>query len=182
MKTASTEVTVHSNRSLRSAEYASAAEFCAIFQSEMASLYSLALWLTADAGKAEACFLAALDDCRKEHGVFREFAGSWSRLAIVERAIRMIQPVPGKHADFEFRDPQVQRRDLPPHARKVMELSPFERFVYVLCVLEGYSSRRCAIRLKCTFAEVEAAKQRAFQSFGAAAQSIVAAPELALAV
>jgi DNA-directed RNA polymerase specialized sigma24 family protein len=45
----------------------------------------------------------------------------------------------------------------------VLELPVFDRFVFVMSVLEGYSDRDCALLLLCSCADVEAARIRAFQ-------------------
>ena len=45
-----------------STAYATRLDFCRIFSEEMNSLYLLALLLTADAGKAEQCFVAGIGD------------------------------------------------------------------------------------------------------------------------
>jgi len=73
--------------------YATAADFCRIFKGEMKRLYLLAFLLTANHVKAESCFLAAFADAGKTAGVFREFASSWSRRAIIAHAIRLMTPV-----------------------------------------------------------------------------------------
>ena len=79
----------------RASEYASAKDFCGIFRQYMDVLYWLALALTADAGKAEQCFVAGLDECMAGNAVFREWAHSWSKRVVIKNAIRLISPRPG---------------------------------------------------------------------------------------
>ena len=47
--------------------------------------------------------------------------------------------------------------------KSVQELRPFNRFVFVMTVLESYSDRDCALLLDCSRADVVAARIRAFQ-------------------
>ena len=45
----------------------------------------------------------------------------------------------------------------------VLGLQPFERFVYVMTVLEGYSDQDCSLLLGCARRDVLAARSRALQ-------------------
>ena len=45
----------------------------------------------------------------------------------------------------------------------ILGLRPFERFVFVMSVLEGYSDQGCSVLLGCTPRDVVAARVRAFQ-------------------
>ena len=45
----------------------------------------------------------------------------------------------------------------------ILELRPFERFVYVMSVVEGYSDQACSVLLGCTRRDVIAARIRALQ-------------------
>src|SRR5258708_31900362 len=45
----------------------------------------------------------------------------------------------------------------------VQELPPFDRFVFVMSVLERYSARECALLLDCSPTDVLPARIRAFQ-------------------
>ena len=51
--------------------------------------------------------------------------------------------------------------------RPVLELRPFERFVYVMSVLERYYDHDCSVLLGCARQNVIAARTRAFQQIGA---------------
>jgi len=48
----------------------------------------------------------------------------------------------------------------------VLALEPFERFVYVMSVLERYSDHDCSILLECARLEVTAARIRSVQQLG----------------
>ena len=52
----------------------------------------------------------------------------------------------------------------------VLELRPFDRFVFVMSVLEGYSDHDCSILLGCSRQDVLAAKTRALQQIGSVAE------------
>ena len=60
-------------------EYATRNDFQMIFTEDMAGLHLLAYLLTADADKAELCFVAGLEDSLEGNQVFRQWARSWSK-------------------------------------------------------------------------------------------------------
>jgi hypothetical protein len=49
----------------------------------------------------------------------------------------------------------------------VLELPAFDRFVFVMSVLEGYSDRDCALLLGCSCADIVDTRIRAFQQMSA---------------
>jgi hypothetical protein len=137
-------------------------DFCTIFANEMDSLYSLALLLTADGELAEACFLGALEDCRNAPEVFRERASSWSRRAIIKRAIQRMRPAPQRDAATG----DGQRYGLNDIPLRLLQLRTFERFVFAMSVLERYSAWECATLLDCRLREVVAAQISALKALG----------------
>lgn len=151
--------------------HASAADFERIFTEDMGSLYLLSLLLAGDRQRAEECFLAGVDESTKEKRVFKEWARSWARRAIIRSAIRLISP--GKDS------PRVtpilvsaESVDYVPSALKaevcaILELAPLERFVFVMSVLERYSEHDCSILLGCPRKDIAAALARALQHLGA---------------
>ncbi len=144
-------------------DYAAPEDFCEIFDQEMDALYSLAFLLTADRQTAEKCFLDALDECRKSHGVFAEWASSWSRRAIIKQAIRQLRPKFATGSPVDAVQAPGEVEDIP---RRLLRLRPFERVVFGMAVLERYSDRECAALLGCLVREVEAARIRALQFLG----------------
>src|SRR4029077_10222346 len=76
----------------RSTLYASRDDFRRIFDEDMNGLYLLSLLLTADREKAEQCFVSGLEDAVEGNPVFKEWARSWARRAIIQNAIRVINP------------------------------------------------------------------------------------------
>jgi DNA-directed RNA polymerase specialized sigma24 family protein len=144
--------------------YATQDEFCRIFAEDENALYLLALLLTADASKAEQCFVAGLEDSIQGNRVFKEWVRSWSRRMIIKNAIRMISPAPGQvNGAPHVSDFDGVTLDLGSALTAVLQLAPLERFVYVMSVLEGYSIQECSILLNCTKQYIEIAQAGALQ-------------------
>jgi hypothetical protein len=127
----------------RATRYATVTDFFATFDEEMHSLYFLAFLLTADHDKAEQCLVCAMGECVEWIGVFTDWAHSWSRRAVLKRAIQMIMPVPE----------QADNVSIIPFAA-ILLLDPFERFVFVMTTLEGQSDAECAVLLRCSRRDV----------------------------
>lgn len=160
----------------RATEYASCKDFQQIFTEDMVGLHHLAFLLTADHAKAEQCFVAGLEDSIHGNPVFRQWARSWSKRAIIQSAIKAIAPVPTRHGVLpETADAQWQNGDdVESIAAVVAGWEPFERFVFVMAVLEGYGLRECAALLACPVPDVIIAKSWAMQRLaGQSAQEIV---------
>ena len=148
-------------------KYASSRDFCKLFTEEMNSLYLLGFLLTGDPEKAEQCFVAGLEDSTKGNSVFKEWARSWAKRMIVENAVRIIAPhsnyagetVPAVHLDLNSKPGTVR----PDRAliQSVLDLPNFERFVFVMSVLEGYSDQDCSVLLGCSLPEIGEARVRA---------------------
>jgi DNA-directed RNA polymerase specialized sigma24 family protein len=160
----------------RSTEYASCKDFQQIFTEDIVGLHRLAFLLTADHAKAEQCFVAGLEDSIHGNPVFRQWARSWSKRAIIQSAIKAIAPVPTRHGVLlETADAQWQNGDdVESIAAVVAGWEPFERFVFVMAVLEGYGLRECAALLACPVPDVIVAKSSAMQRLaGQSAPEIV---------
>ncbi len=56
----------------------------------------------------------------------------------------------------------------PEEIAAVLELGPFERFVYVISILERYSDQDCSVLLGCARRDVLAARSHALQQIGSA--------------
>jgi DNA-directed RNA polymerase specialized sigma24 family protein len=157
---------------VKNMEYATAADFCKIFDKDMNSLYLLSLLLTGDHDKAEQCFVEGLENAVNRNRVFREWARSWARRAIIQNALRIINP--GPNGGTESWDSSSINRSHETSSEcveiaAVIGLEPFERFVFVMSVLEDYSDHDCSILLGCTRRDVLAARSRALQRIGDAA-------------
>jgi DNA-directed RNA polymerase specialized sigma24 family protein len=153
----------------RATEYATCKDFQQIFKEDMAGLHLLAYLLTADQQKAEQCFVAGLEDSIHGNPVFKQWARSWSKRAIIQNAIKTMSPTLA-HDDTAPGSPQPGPPDHAAIARSATEESPlvslvlqwtsFERFVFVMSVLEGYAVRECATLLSCTDQEIIATRSR----------------------
>jgi len=143
-------------------EFATHTDFCRIFRDEMTSLYLLAFLLTGNHAKAEQCFLAALADVGN-HIVFRPFAGSWSRRAIIVNAIRLTAPSSYQADGMSDLWDENEDESSTGLINRLARLRALERVVFVLSVLEGYRDAECAMLLGCLRAEVIQARMCALQ-------------------
>jgi len=149
--------------------YATGTDFCRIFAHDMDRLYLLALLLTGSESKAEKVFVSGLEDSTKRNTVFREWARSWARRKIIQNAIEMIRPQATATAKVEDRR-LARAGSEPPELAAIIALSAFERFVFVMAVLEGYPIHDCSILLSSTRSEVVEARSRALQQIGNSAK------------
>src|SRR5690349_15183851 len=148
-------------------QYAGREDFRRIFTEDLDELYQLSFLLTRDPQKAEQCLIGGLEDCVAGNSVFREWAGSWAKRAIIENAIRELKLSPNlsnsltsaaiflgidKHSSGSPEDFEIDA---------VFGLEDYERFVFVMSVLEHYSEHDCALLLGCSVLEVREAHTRA---------------------
>ncbi|MGD0144130.1 MAG: hypothetical protein ABSC92_13305 [Rhizomicrobium sp.] len=169
----------------KATDYATPGDFCRIFTKEMNQLYLLSFLLTADRASAEKCFVHGLDASQKESAVFKEWAQSWARRTIVGNAIRMAHPRPeylrpshpttdalasasAQGADVVVNAPGP--RTVPEEIEAITSLDPFDRFAFVISVLERYSDREASLLLNCGIADLVAARIRALQKIGGRAE------------
>jgi DNA-directed RNA polymerase specialized sigma24 family protein len=153
-----------------SSDFASHSDFCAIFIRQLDRLYSLAVILTGNELRAEECVLAALDSCAEGSTVFKESAITWSRRNVIKHAIRFMEPSPASPSRSNlFANRCDSRSDQDASFKSVQKLSHFDRFAFVMSVLERYSDRDCALLLGCSRADVVNARIRAFQQISRSA-------------
>jgi hypothetical protein len=148
----------------KTTNYATAADFCEIFTEEMHSLYLLAFLLTADNDKAEQCFVNGLGECEEGMSVFMEWARSWARRAILKHAIRMIMPARQNADSLSF----ISLKGAATAGRNnlfaaIIALNAFERFVFVMSVLERQSDEDCSSLLGCSRRDIRIARTLAIQ-------------------
>jgi DNA-directed RNA polymerase specialized sigma24 family protein len=148
-------------------DYAMSDDFQRWLIEGMEGLYLLSYLLTGNCEKAEQCFVAGIEDVVKSNSVFKEWARSWTRRTIVQNAIRMMAPRPNRPADTvgnpDPGDKPQSTHEKDPAIATVLALGDFERFVFVLSVLELYSDQDCSLLLSCSREEVEQARMRALQ-------------------
>src|SRR6202140_3505840 len=150
-----------------SRSYASSSDFCRIFDEDLDELYQLSFLLTGNHDYAKQCFVSGLENWVRENRVFKEWARSWARRTIIQCAVRVIDPRPMQ----EDSPPSSNRSDNTlalerPEIAAILELRPFERFVYVMSVLERYSDQDCAVLLGYRRRDIVEARLRAFQQIG----------------
>lgn len=139
-------------------------DFCKLFNDHLEHLYTLSLLLTADHHKAEQCFVAGLEDCLQGNPVSRDWAQSWATHAVIKNAIRTMSPSrDDTKTTTENYDVAEPASELDATAAGITKLPLFDRFVYVISVLEKYSDRECSVLLDCTVEEIAGARTRALQ-------------------
>jgi hypothetical protein len=154
-------------------EYATRSDFCSSYLEQMNSLYLLSLLLTADPGKAEQCFLSGFDDSVSTIWVFKERANLWVRRCIILHAIRSLCPRPSD--DNELNEARLSQLigDVPAEVRAypkfagIVTLNSFERFVFIMSILEKYSDHECSLLLGCVRRDVINARTAAFRHLAA---------------
>ena len=160
--------------------YATRDEFLKILDEDMNGLYQLSFLLTGDHQKGEKCFVAGIEDCAKENRVFREWARAWAKRVIVKNAVRELNPR-RSHSNSSaliravFAHNQRSRGPIGHFdVDAVLGLADFERFVFVLCVLERYREHECALLLGCSASDVRDARTRAIEELASSGE--VASP------
>ncbi len=146
------------------ADYANRSDFCEVLEEEMKPLYLLAFLLTANHKQAEQCFASTVEEALKEQAVFKEWARSWVKRTLIEKAIQIVSPVlgrPGEKRDLW----SAGHRETPGQDQidPVAKLAPLERFVFVMSILERYSHSDCALLLGCSTSKVAQARARALR-------------------
>jgi hypothetical protein len=141
-------------------EYAMSEDFCRLFKEDAEELYLLSYMLMADHEKAERCFVGGLEDSVNGNSVYKQWARSWARRQIIQCAIRTIAPG-FQHADDELNVDAESEEN--PALGAILHLAPFERFVFVMSTLEGYSDQECSILLGCSRGEVITARTQALR-------------------
>lgn len=136
------------------------------FAAAMNDLFCLAFLVTAHADRAEECVIRSIRECMKSTRILREGLPAWVRNSIIRNGIAIAN---------QFKKDSQEDKEciavIPPSSRApagladysagVLELSSFDRLVYVICVLEHYTSRHCALLLRTSREEVREARIRA---------------------
>jgi DNA-directed RNA polymerase specialized sigma24 family protein len=161
--------------------YATREDFIKVFHEDVNGLYQLSFLLTGDHEKAEKCLAAGIEDCVKQNRVFREWARSWARRIIVANAIRELKPrpsLPGSPPSAAVSSHSEQSSGSGGHfdPETVSKLGDFERFVFVMSVLENYSHYECALLLGCSVLEIPQARLHALEELASSGQVVSLAP------
>ncbi|WP_049761853.1 hypothetical protein [Candidatus Korobacter versatilis] len=132
----------------------------------MDRLYLLALLLTGDHAVAESCFVTGLQDARGGNRVFKDWADTWARRTVILNAIRAVRPASHKSDHNVSNAVVAEFATGAPLLRALLEMPTFDRFIYVVCVLEGYSDHQCALLIGSTRKAVTEARMRAIETLG----------------
>jgi hypothetical protein len=146
------------------ADYAKDADFCDIFRNDTTPLYLLAFLLTTNHKESEQCFILTVEETFREQAVFKEWARSWVRRRVIENAIAMASLA--LHRSGEKVDLWGAGRHETPQECEigtVTNLDAFERFVFVMSILEHYSNWDCSLVLRCTVNKVAEARMNALR-------------------
>jgi DNA-directed RNA polymerase specialized sigma24 family protein len=146
------------------AEYAKQDDFCDVFERDTKPLYLLAFLLTTNNKVAERCFALTVEEAFEEQAVFKEWARSWVKRRLIENAIEIVSaPLArnGQTRDLWNAGHSETQREC--EIDIVTKLSPFERFVFVMSILERYSNRDCALLLGCSIDKVIHARMGALR-------------------
>jgi DNA-directed RNA polymerase specialized sigma24 family protein len=148
--------------------YASREDFHTIFSEDLKEFYQLSFLLTRDPAKAERCLVVGLEDCVRGNPVFRDWARSWAKRTIVQNAIREIEPRPIRSTALSKAVlSDVEQLSSRPgghfELNAILRLEDFERFVFVMSVLEHYSEQDCVLLLGGSVREIREARGRAFR-------------------
>lgn len=152
-------------------EYASHYDFRQIFTGDEEGLRLLAMLLTGNRGLAEQCLVIGLDDENPDNPTFHHWAHSWCKKAIIKNAIQIMAPSP-RQSDKQWKDAKAPET----LAGAVSCLDAFERFVFVMSLVEGYSIQECALLLGRSAQEVIIAKSRAVEQVAALLPAEESAP------
>lgn len=143
--------------------YATSEDFCRVFHQDMDRLYLLSWLLTADHQAAERCFVHSLEDCVESAQVFQEWARPWARRSIIHNSIESNAPTPKNPNPISNSTQHTGLVSIPDEIAQILALPAFERFVFVLSVLENDTDQECSLLLGCTRREVRVARGRAFE-------------------
>ena len=169
---------------VQATQYATSADVCKIFTENLDRLYLLSFLLTGDHEKAERCFVGGLEDSIEANQVFRKWAHSWAKRTIVQNAIRLLQP--GAFAaglPSSIQSQNGEGLDLGDFALyPVLVLEDFERFVFVMTVLERYSDHECALFLGCSIQDIRGTRVRALEHIAASVPSAFSNKDSAVSI
>jgi len=135
-----------------------------ILTEEMHGLYLFSFLLTADNDMAEQCYVCGLGECVEGISVFMDWVRSWARRTILKQAIQMISPAPERTDNLSL----ISHKGAATSGRKnlfaaIVALGAFERFVFIMSVLEKHSDEDCSMLLGCSRRDVIIARELALK-------------------
>jgi hypothetical protein len=155
-------------------EYARKEEFVSLFERERVSLQRLALLLTANSEAAKRCLTCAFRECIASSSVSKEWVLTWTRRMVIRNAISLVIG-PGGQSFINPND-DADNRSIAffsddwlgaiAGSESILDLPEFDRFVFVICVLERYSMHDCALLLGRSPRDINEARQRVGNQVG----------------
>jgi DNA-directed RNA polymerase specialized sigma24 family protein len=139
------------------------------FSEDLNSLYKLSFLLTSDHETAERCFVAGLHNLIRGNRAFNQWAHAWAKRIVIENAIRELKPQPclGRSNSSATVFPYCGELSTPPgghfELKAILSLKDFERFVFVMSVLDHYSEHDCSVLLDCSPSDIREARTRALE-------------------
>jgi DNA-directed RNA polymerase specialized sigma24 family protein len=149
-------------------EYARMEEFATLFEREQVSLQRLAVLLTANAEAAKQCLIRSFRECIASSSVSKDWILSWTRRTVIRNAISLvIGPEVQSFVNTNDNTDNGLSAFFPgdslgaiAEAKSILDLPEFDRFVFVICVLEGYSMHDCALLLGRSPRDISEARKR----------------------
>lgn len=132
-----------------------AAQVVASWLDDFTKLYLLSFLLTANKTLADQCFSDAMEGSVRSSGAVADWANGPGRCAVIRRAIQAIRPTPKRVQSWSLASgarPLVASVHEP--FSVITSLGAFERFVFVLTVLEGRAEEECAALLECDLEDI----------------------------
>ena len=172
------------DRGAKADRYASREDFRRIFEEDSIGLHQLSFLLNGNPEKAQQCFVSGFEDCVTGNPVFREWAHSWAKRTIIQNAIEELKPRP-THCNLSLSATVFSDLDKLSFGQDghfgidvVLGLEDFERFVFVISILEHYSEQDCALLLGCSVQQVREARSHALQRMASSGRAALARQRL----
>jgi len=149
--------------------YASGEDVRGMGSKDLNSLYQLSFLLMRDHERAERCFVAGLENLIRGNRAFNQWAHGWAKRIVIENAIREVKPRPRVAHSYASAIvfPYGAQLPTPPgghfELEAILALEDFDRFVFVMSVLDHYSEHDCALFLDCSVLEIRGARTRALK-------------------
>jgi hypothetical protein len=111
--------------------------------------------------------------------VFKESAHLWARRSIILHAIRLLCPRPNDENESNAAGLSRLIGNAPAEVQafrnfaRIVGLNSFERFVFIMSILEKYSAQECSLLLGCFRRDVISARTAAIRNLA----NVVIAPE-----
>ena len=147
-----------------SIDYATRDDFCSVFERDMKSLYLLAFLLTGNHKESEQCFVSTVENGFRERVVFKEWVLPWVKRGLIKNAIEIVSPgFPRNDAKRDLWSAGQYAMQGEYGIGTVTKLAAFERFIFVMSILERYSNWDCALLLGCSMNQVAQARMKALR-------------------